>query len=130
MNEITFQINLLSLNAAVQAASAGDAAMGFARVADEVRNLSQLSAHIAKHTARPIGATAKRSAVTAEQLASHSQGLLALVTTLHSLSGATVSPEQAWATPATEANAVPVRVLSSIRGRAAFPLDENQAGNR
>jgi methyl-accepting chemotaxis protein len=130
MNEITFQIDLLTLNAAVQTACAGNAATGFARVADEMRNLSQWSAQAANQTPRPIAATAKHSAVTAEQLASHSQGLLALVTKLQSLSGATVSPEQAWAPPATEANGVPVRVLSSMRGRAAFPLDENRAGNR
>jgi len=130
MNEITFQINLLSLNAAVQAACAGEAAMGFARAADEVRKLSQLSAQNANHTARPIAATAKRGAVAAEQLATHSQGLLALVTKLQGLSGATVSPELAWAPQEPVENGVPVRVLTSIRGRAAFPLDENQAGTR
>ena len=61
IDEIAFKTNILALNASVEAARAGQAGMGFAVVAEEVRNLAQKCAQAARDSASIVDESIGRS---------------------------------------------------------------------
>lgn len=54
VEELAFRITILSINASIEAAHAGDAGLGFAVVANEVRDLAVKSTNAAKETTEMI----------------------------------------------------------------------------
>jgi methyl-accepting chemotaxis protein len=61
IDQISFQTNILSLNAAVEAATAGEAGKGFAVVAQEVRNLASRSAEAAAEIKHIVETATKKA---------------------------------------------------------------------
>ena len=78
IDQIAFQTNILSLNAAVEAATAGEAGKGFAVVAAEVRNLATRSADAAKEIKAIVESATQKANLSKEVTDKMLQGYNAL----------------------------------------------------
>lgn len=87
IDDISFQTNILSLNAAVEAARAGIHGKGFAVVAEEVRNLAAKSASAAKETAEMIEDSIRKTGNGQKLAVETSEALDKIVESIESVTG-------------------------------------------
>jgi twitching motility protein PilJ len=76
ISDITEQTNVLALNAAIQAASAGEAGRGFTVVAEEVQRLAERSAEATKHIATIVKSIQRDTQEAVEAMERSTQGVV------------------------------------------------------
>ncbi|HLS87919.1 MAG TPA: methyl-accepting chemotaxis protein [Burkholderiales bacterium] len=76
ISDITEQTNVLALNAAIQAASAGEAGRGFTVVAEEVQRLAERSAEATKHISAIVRSIQRDTQDAVEAMERSTQGVV------------------------------------------------------
>ncbi|HJS76262.1 MAG TPA: methyl-accepting chemotaxis protein [Burkholderiales bacterium] len=76
ISDITEQTNVLALNAAIQAASAGEAGRGFSVVAEEVQRLAERSAEATKHISAIVKSIQRDTLEAVEAMERSTQGVV------------------------------------------------------
>ncbi|MBP7263562.1 MAG: HAMP domain-containing protein [Spirochaetia bacterium] len=125
IQSIAAQTNLLAMNAAIEAAHAGDAGAGFAVVADEIRKLAEVSAGRSKEIAGNIGTIRAGidrvvlSAGEAEKAFSEILELVKRVSDLEAEVKSAVSEQDAGSRLVLDALATIRNITDEVRGASA-----------
>jgi len=119
INEISDRINLLSLNAAIEAARAGDAGRGFAVVADEISKLADGTAASIKEIAALINANESETHKGEAVIRQTSDLIRAIISGVDEINQS-ITGIVAFRDRQSEAGASVTASISSLRERAEF----------